>query len=87
MKEKSYSKCLCKIRFTARSYCTVHTLRNAEMANFHLFAANGNGKRKFVYLDRLTIMVKDDCCSANLSIYVLHYLALSTKLCIILLFR
>jgi hypothetical protein len=32
------------------------------MTNLRLFAANGNGKGKFVFLCRQTTTVVDDCC-------------------------
>ncbi len=38
---------------TATSVCFLQT--ETETANFCLFAANGNGKRKFVFLGRQTI--------------------------------
>jgi hypothetical protein len=38
-----------------------------EMANFRLFAANGNGKRKFVSLLANDKMVIDDCCFSKCS--------------------
>ncbi len=36
--------------------------RKTPMANFHLFAVNINGKRKFAFLGRQTIKVNDYCC-------------------------
>jgi hypothetical protein len=36
--------------------------QKTEMANFCLFAANGNGKWKFVFLGRQTTNIIDDCC-------------------------
>jgi hypothetical protein len=49
--------------------------QKTETANFHLFVANGKGKRKFVFLGQQTI--KDNqtiAVSANMSIYALRIL-------------
>jgi hypothetical protein len=37
-------------------------IQKTEMANFCLFAANGNEKWKFVFLGRQTINIINDCC-------------------------
>jgi hypothetical protein len=42
--------------------------QKAEIANFRLFAANGNGKRKFVFLGRPTINGNGTAVSANVPI-------------------
>jgi hypothetical protein len=43
--------------------------QKTETANFRLFAANGNGKRKFVFLGRPTINGDGIAVSANVPIY------------------
>ncbi len=42
-------------------------------ANFCLFTANGNGKRKVFFLVSKRLTVMNDCCFRKLPVYVVYY--------------
>jgi hypothetical protein len=49
-------------------------LLQTENANFHLFAVNINGKRKFAFLGRQSIKV-NDYCSLSKHAHLWHYVS------------
>jgi hypothetical protein len=81
--------CICKhiVLYTENgNFCLHAAKRNTETANFRLFAANGNRKRKFVFPGRHTIndnrslLFQQACLSMDLSLESILYKRMTVQL-------